>query len=57
MLKQTVGFIGAGQMARALAQGFVKAGLLAARQIAAADPIPAATDEFSRLVSGATIQL
>jgi pyrroline-5-carboxylate reductase len=56
MLKQTVGFIGAGEMARALAQGFVKAGLLAARQITIADPVKAATDEFSRLVPEATIQ-
>jgi pyrroline-5-carboxylate reductase len=39
MLKQTIGFIGAGQMARALAQGFVAAGLLADKQIIAADPI------------------
>jgi pyrroline-5-carboxylate reductase len=52
MLKQTIGFIGAGQMARALAQGFVRAGLLAERQIAAADPVPAAIEEFHRLLPG-----
>ena len=42
MLKQTIGFIGAGQMARALASGFVKAGLMAPDEIVAADPVPAA---------------
>jgi pyrroline-5-carboxylate reductase len=52
MLSQTLGFIGAGQMARALAQGFVRAGLLADRQIVVADPVPAALDEFRRLLPG-----
>ncbi len=52
MLSQTIGFIGAGQMARALAQGFVRGGLLAAGQIAAADPVAAALDEFGRLLPG-----
>ena len=55
MLEQTVGFIGAGQMARALAQGFVRAHLLAPQQIAVADPVTAASDEFARLVPGAVI--
>ncbi len=55
MLKQTIGFIGAGQMARALAQGFVRAGLLAEKQITAADPISAATEEFQRLLPGSSI--
>lgn len=54
MLSQTIGFVGAGQMARAMAQGFVRAGLLAEKQIAAADPVPAALDEFRRLLPGAT---
>lgn len=54
MLSQSIAFIGAGQMARALAQGFVRAGLLAEQQIAAADPIPAALDEFRRLLPGST---
>jgi pyrroline-5-carboxylate reductase len=53
MLSQTVGFIGAGQMARAMARGFVAAGLLAERQIVAADPQPAAIDELRRLLPGA----
>ncbi len=53
MLSQTIGFVGAGQMARALAQGFVRGGLLAEKQIAAADAAPAALDEFARLLPGA----
>jgi pyrroline-5-carboxylate reductase len=55
MLSQTIGFIGAGQMARAMAQGFVSAGLLADRQIIAADPQPAATDELLRQLPAAMI--
>lgn len=46
MLNHTVGFIGAGQMARALAQGFLQAGLLAAERIVAFDPVAAALDQF-----------
>ena len=38
--KQTIGFIGAGQMARALAGGFVQAGLVAPARVVAADPVP-----------------
>ena len=52
MLSQSIGFIGAGQMARALAQGFAGGGLLADKQIAAADPAAAALDEFHRLLPG-----
>jgi pyrroline-5-carboxylate reductase len=55
MLKQTIGFIGAGQMARALAQGFVRAGLLAEKQIVAADPVEATQTEFKRLLPGASV--
>jgi pyrroline-5-carboxylate reductase len=55
MLKQTIGFIGAGQMARALAQGFVAAGLLADKQMIAADPVAAAADDFKKLLPGASI--
>lgn len=53
MLQQTIGFIGAGQMARALASGFVKAGLLAPERIVAADPVPAALEAFGQSVPGA----
>jgi pyrroline-5-carboxylate reductase len=53
MLTQTIGFIGAGQMARALAQGFVSAGLAEGRQLIYCDPAEQAGQEFGRLVSGA----
>jgi pyrroline-5-carboxylate reductase len=53
MLNETIGFIGAGQMARALASGFVKAGLVAPAQIVAADPVPAALEAFAQAVEGA----
>ncbi len=53
MLQQTIGFIGAGQMARALASGFVKAGLIEAKQLVAADPVPAALEAFRQAVPGA----
>jgi pyrroline-5-carboxylate reductase len=39
MISQKVGFIGAGRMARALAGGLVRAGLVKPEQIAAADPV------------------
>ncbi len=55
MLSQSIGFIGAGQMARALAQGFVRSGLLAEGQLAAADPVPAAVEEFGRLLAKSKI--
>ncbi|MFO0898045.1 MAG: pyrroline-5-carboxylate reductase [Pirellulales bacterium] len=46
MLQAHIGFLGAGQMARALAQGFLRAGLVEGRQLAAADPEPAALEAF-----------
>ncbi len=55
MLSETVGFVGAGQMARALAQGFVRAGLLSDRQIIAADPVAGAGESFRSLLPGAQI--
>ena len=55
MLAKPVGFVGAGQMARALARGLVEAGLLEGGQITAFDPLPAATDEFASLVPGARV--
>src|SRR5262245_42118747 len=53
MLTQTIGFIGAGQMARALARGFVSANLVSGRQIAFCDPVEAAAIEFGRGVADA----
>ena len=41
-----VGFIGAGQMATALAKGFVGAGSLSAQSIMACDVVPAAGQRF-----------
>ena len=55
MLQQTIGFIGAGQMARALASGFVTAGLLAPERIVAADPMPEALDAWRQSVPGSRI--
>jgi len=52
MLQQTIGFIGAGQMARALANGFIKSGLVSADRIVAADPLPAALTAFEKAVPG-----
>jgi pyrroline-5-carboxylate reductase len=47
MLAKRIGFIGAGQMATALAQGFVRGGLLLGEQVYAADPSDAARQRFS----------
>jgi len=52
MFTQTIGFIGAGQMARALAQGFIAAGLAAGRQIIHCDPVEAASQDFAQKVTG-----
>ena len=54
MLKQRVGFIGAGQMATALGQGFVKAGLVARDAIVASDPVPEARERFAEATGGRT---
>src|SRR5260370_39914862 len=53
MLPQTIGFIGAGQMAQALARGFVAARLVEGRQIVAADPVAIAIETFLKAVPGA----
>lgn len=55
MLEQTIGFIGAGQMARALASGFVTAGLVPGSRIVAADPFEAAKNEFKVAVAGSRV--
>jgi pyrroline-5-carboxylate reductase len=55
MLTQSIGFIGAGQMAKALAGGFVAAQLVEARQVVAFDPVAAAAESFVAKVSGATL--
>jgi pyrroline-5-carboxylate reductase len=55
MLTQTIGFIGAGQMAKALAQGFVATGLVPGQRIVACDPAPAAREAFAGAVRGTVI--
>src|SRR5688572_28646873 len=53
MLSSRIGFIGAGQMAQALAAGFVRAGLATPENIAAADPSPASQERFLAAVPAA----
>jgi pyrroline-5-carboxylate reductase len=55
MIDKAIGFIGAGQMARALAQGFVQAGLVRAEAISASDPSPLAREAFSQLLPAAKV--
>lgn len=52
MLTQRIGFLGAGQMARALAQGFASAGLVRGEQVAASDVSADAGRDFGKLVPG-----
>jgi len=54
-LEQAIGFIGAGQMARALAAGFVRAGLVSATNVWASDPIAASRAAFAADVVGAQV--
>lgn len=55
MIQQKIGFIGAGQMAQALAKGFVRAGLVGADQLVAFDPVKASADRFAAEVGGARL--
>lgn len=48
--KLTIGFLGAGKMATALAKGFVNAGLVGADQILASDPAEPARSAFAKEV-------
>ena len=50
----TTGFLGAGQMARALASGFVDAGKVAPGNVCAYDPSTVAIEAFQSAVEGAT---
>src|SRR5215203_2168406 len=54
-IKERIGFIGAGQMARAMAAGFVRAGLIQGKQIWASDPMPGSREAFAAESSGATL--
>lgn len=48
----TVGFLGAGQMATALAKGFLAAGQLVVNQLIACDVLPAAVERFREQTGG-----
>ena len=52
--KLSVGFLGAGKMAMALAKGFVRAGLVTAKQIIATDPSASACAAFAKEVGAKT---
>ena len=46
--KLTIGFLGTGKMATALASGFIRAGLVTSRQVFGSDPVPAARVSFGK---------
>jgi len=50
----TIGFLGAGKMATALARGFLNAKLVKASQLIAADPFPTARQQFGAETGAAT---
>jgi pyrroline-5-carboxylate reductase len=54
-LREQIGFVGAGRMATALAQGLVRAELVGPQSILASDPSDAARSAFSRAVPGARV--
>ena len=49
-----IGFLGAGKMATALAQGWIHAGLTACEHISASDPVAAAREHFSKTIGPVT---
>ena len=52
MINKCIGFIGAGQMATALGEGFVRSGLVAGDNMIASDPSSAALDHFAQVTGG-----
>jgi pyrroline-5-carboxylate reductase len=52
----TIGFLGAGKMATALARGFIRAGLITSKEVMASDPHPAARKLFSGAMEAETTQ-
>jgi pyrroline-5-carboxylate reductase len=46
--KLTIGFLGTGKMATALAKGFIRSGLVTPRQVFGSDPVPAARVAFGK---------
>lgn len=57
MKYDTIGFLGAGQMARALAAGFVRTELVEANDIHAADPAQAALAGFAAAIPGCHVSV
>src|SRR5262249_26969322 len=55
MIREKIGFLGAGQMARALAGGFVRSGLVAPEQLSASDTSAVAREAFAAAVPGAKL--
>jgi pyrroline-5-carboxylate reductase len=55
MIQQKIGFIGAGQMAQALAKGLLRANLVGGEQIVAFDPVPETAARFASEVGGAKL--
>lgn len=51
-----IGFLGAGKMATALAQGWIRAGICPASQVLASDVYPAAREAFTRETGAATAE-
>jgi pyrroline-5-carboxylate reductase len=50
-----IGFLGAGKMATALAQGWIQAGLAVRDQVCASDPISTARDHFTKTTGAAAL--
>lgn len=55
MIKKRIGFIGAGQMATALGEGFVRAALVTGADLIASDPSSEARERFARATGGKTV--
>lgn len=53
---ETLGFLGAGKMATALARGFVASGKATAAAVVASDPVAAAREAFSRETGGRALE-
>jgi pyrroline-5-carboxylate reductase len=56
MIKKRIGFIGSGQMATALGEGFVRAGLVAGADLIASDPSSESRERFTRVTGGRTVE-
>lgn len=54
--KLTIGFLGAGKMAAALAKGFIQAGLVSHKQVIASDPVEAARKHFAEETNAKTTE-